>query len=456
MKGYGRSVDLRTRRRVLLDTAPRRLGRFLALALVLHAPLTPLSAFSGLLRLLGREPEVPALPPLTEIPLDLIDDDGAAAGSKAPEPPAPAEAEPAPPPAADLPKEPDAPPVEKPKKKPKKKPVEADAGAAGAPSNGDAGPPDAGAPEAPKKPGEGIGDPVAGISDKRVVDANANVRLLVHNDRVRKHPLGDRIGPLLKNVYQWRDFFGPTEIDPVRDIDRMLIVGSQLRDSRDVTAILQFNLPSARVREAVDALVARDPEGGWLEGPVPTAKAHADRGERAFVFPAPQILVVAPPASQAAAQKLSKKFRIPGPKGDEIVLARIATPWRAFIGAPVSIPKTIKSAELRLTPDSGGGVVIDVLAHDASDEQAESSARALTAGLDLGIAGLIAIRTARLNGHFEADGADVRGEIKLSRQELLAILGVAQALLGGAPRLRAAASAAAPAAPSPAPAPSTN
>jgi hypothetical protein len=207
---------------VLLDTTPRRFGRFLALALVLHTPLTPLSAFSGLLRLLGRETEVPALPPVTEIPLDIIDDEGLAAPGKSPEPPAPAEATgPAQP--ADLPKEPDAPaPVEKPKKpkKPPKPPETADAGAgdAGAPHPSDAGAADAGAPDdasTPKKPGEGIGSPVAGVSDKRVVNPNANVQLLVHNDRVRKHPLGDRIGPLLKNVYQWRDFFGPTAIDPV-------------------------------------------------------------------------------------------------------------------------------------------------------------------------------------------------------------------------------------------------
>lgn len=430
---------------MLLDTTPRRLGRFLALALVLHAPLTPLSAFSGLLRLLGREAEAPALPPVTEIPLDIIDDEGLAAPAKSPEPAAPSEAAAPTQPAPELPKEPEAPPVEKPKK-PKKppKPPEVDAGAeedAGAKS--DAGPPDAGPPDdanTPKKPGEGIGSPVAGVSDKRVVDPNANVQLLVHNDRVRKHPLGERIGPLLKNVYQWRDFFGPTAIDPVRDIDRMLIVGSQLRDSRDVVAILQFNLPQARVREAVDVLVARDPEGGWQEGPVPVAKAHADRGERAFVFPSPQILVVTPPSAQASAQRLPKKFRLPAPKGDEIALAKIATPYRAFRGLPVSIPKSIASAELRLSPGPDGGVVIDVLAHDESAELATADARTLTGALDLGLGGLITIGTARLRGHFEADGADIRGEIALSRKELLGILNVASAFLGGgAPKPRASA-----------------
>lgn len=460
-RGYGLGVDLRTRRRVLLDTTPRRLGRFLALALLLHLPLTPLSAFSGLLRLLGKEPEAPVLPPVTEIPLDIIDDEGAAAGNKGPEP-ATSEPEAPAPPAAELPKEPDAPPVEKPKpKKPKppKPPEPPDAGApedAGAPHAPDAGAPDAGAPEPPKKPGEGIGSPVAGIGDKHVVDPNANVLLLVHNDRVRAQPLGERIGPLLKNVYQWRDFFGPTAIDPVRDIDRMLIVGPQLRDSRDVVAILQFNVPAARVRDAVNVLVARDPEGGWQEGPVPVAKAHADRGERAFVFPSPQILVVTPPSAQASAQRLPRKFRLPAPKGEELALAKIATPWRAFRGSPIAIPKSISSAELRLSPGADGGVVIDVLAHDESEGAATSDARSLTGALDLGLMGLVALGTTRLQGGFEADAADIRGQIVLSRKNVLAILELARGLLGGGPpppRPTSAAPTSPPVVPSPAASP---
>jgi hypothetical protein len=424
----------------------------LALALVLHAPLTPLSALLGLAHLLGGRTEEPALPPVTEIPLDIIDDDGASQATKPPDATPAPEPETGAPLTPDLPKEPDA-PLEKPKK-PKKEPKPPDppdAGVpqdAGVPDAGDAGPPDAGASDAgaPKKPGEGIGSPVAGLSDKRVVDPNANVQLLIHNDRVRKHPLGDRIGPLLKNVYQWRDFFGPTAIDPVRDIDRMLIVGSQLRDSRDVVAILQFNLPQARLREAVDVLVARDPEGGWLEGPVPVAKAHADRGERAFVFPSPQILVVTPPSALASAQKLSKKFRLPGPKGDEIALAKLATPWRPFRNLGVSIPKTISSAELRLSPGAEGGVVIEVLAHDESEELAVADARTLRGALDIGLMGAVMLGTSQLQGSFEADGADIRGQIVLSRKQVQAILELARGFLGGAPAPRASSS---PAPPSP-------
>jgi hypothetical protein len=434
-RGYGLGVERRTRVRVLLDTSPRRLGRFFALAVALHTPLTPLMGFLGLIRFLNTDPDVPSLPPVTEIPLDIIDDEGSPAGNPAEAP----EGKP-----AEAPGESEAAlPVAKPKPKPKPKPepppdagVE-DAGAPDASKTTDAGAaPDAGAGDAAPthRPGEGIGSPVAGIGDKRVVDPNANVQLLVHNDRVRRHPLGARVGPLLRDVYQWRDFFGPTSIDPVRDIDRMLIVGPQLRDSSQVVAILQFNVPQERIRAAVDLLVSRDPEGSWSTGAVPVAHAHADRGERAFVFPSPQVLVVTPPSAEASAERLPRKFRLPAPKGDEIVLAKLSTPWRAFSNLHVSIPKSIQSAEVRLSPTADGGFVIDVLAHDETEALASSDARdlttILTAATSYEIPLLGSVRFIE-KGSFEPDRADIRGEIVVTRKQAEQILDFAASYLGG-------------------------
>jgi hypothetical protein len=420
----------------------------------------------GLIRLMGGETEAPVLPPVTEIPLDLIDDDTPPA--KAPgDTPEGAQPSPTAEPEAALPAEP-APELPKPKPKPKPKPELKDAGAADAESEDK----DAGSPDASKtsdagssqgggdagpahKPGEGIGSPVAGIGDKRVVDPNANVQVMVYNERVRQHPLGGRVGPLLRNVYQWRDFFGPTAIDPVRDVDRMMLVGPQLRDSRDVVAILQFNIAPERVRGAVDTLVQRDPDGAWLDGPVPVAKAHADRGERAFVLPSAKLLIVTPPSALESAKKF-RRATLPNPKADEIAIAHLATPWRAFLGMPVQIPKTIQSANLRLSGTEDGGVVIDVLAHDESEAAAQSDAQALTAALtaatslDLGLFGSVLFGSSQKKfiqkGSFEADGSDIRGEIVLTRAQTETLLDLAGSFLAGrAPRPRASASAAVPA-----------
>lgn len=454
---------------MLLDTTPRRIGRWLALSLVLHAPLTPVVGLVGLVHLLGNQDDIPTLPPVTEIPLDIIDDDAPPAGKPAETPATPEPEAIAEPP---TPKEPEPVVVKKPKKPEEPKDAgsdaadPADAGAPDASKESDAGAADAGDKGdagAPPKPGEGIGSPVAGISDRKVVDPNANVQVLVHNDRVRAHPLGGRIGPMLRNVYQWRDFFGPTAIDPMRDIDRMLIIGPQLRDSREVVAILKFNTSPEKVRAAVDVLVARDPEGGWIDAAVPVAKAHADRGERVFVFPSPGLLVVTPPSAQAAAERLGKRFHLPGPKGDEIAIAKLATPYRAFRGLPVKIPESIRSAELRLSPMPDGGVVIDILAHDESESSASADAQALTTALqaatslDLGLLGSVMFGSSTKKfiqkGSFVADGSDIRGEIVITRTQLETILELAGGMLGGAPRPRprASASTEVPAVPAPPP-----
>jgi hypothetical protein len=442
-----------TRRRVLLDTTPRRMGRWLVLALALHAPLTPLAGFLGLMRFFDSADDVPTLPPVTEIPLDLIDDDTPPAGPEATSPPPPEPVAVAEPPPV---KEPDAPAVKKPPPVDAGAPDAADAGAPDAGNTSDAGAdPDAGPTDAgtERKPGDGIGSPVAGIGNKRVVDPNANVQLLVHNDRVRQHPLGASIGPLLRNVYQWRDFFGPTGIDPIKDIDRMLIIGSQLRDSRDVVAILQFNVPQQTVHDAVDLLVKRDPEGSWSDAGVPVAKAHADRGERIFVFPSPQLLVVTPPSAEGAAKRLGSKFRLYPPKGDEIALAKLKTPWRAFMRSPVKIPETISAAELRLSPLPDGGVTIDFLAHCETAEQAAADAKALTNTLvSLLSDPLLAVATMGRKlvqkMSFEADGPDIRGEIVLTRNQVEVVIGLAQLFMpSAAPRPRPAPSSPAPTAP---------
>jgi hypothetical protein len=189
------NVDAQPNWRGQPDTTHRRLLWLVLVSLLLHVPMTPLIALLGLLGSLADPDETaPALPPITAIPVDLIPGDEPAGGT--PEPPAPTE-----PPSA-----PDKPSVseveaEAPKPKPKKRDESsiADAGpdetetdaAAALGADAQVAAADAGAPG----PGRAIGDPVAmsGAVGK-VADANANVRVVIYNERIRNHPLGPRIG----------------------------------------------------------------------------------------------------------------------------------------------------------------------------------------------------------------------------------------------------------------------
>jgi hypothetical protein len=183
-----------------------------------------------------------------------------------------------------------------------------------------------------------------------------------------------------------------------------------------------------------------------VDGPVPVARAHADRGERAFVLPSRKILIVTPPSALESAKNF-RRASLPGPKADEMAIAYLATPWRAFLGMPVAIPKSIKSASLRLSPGDDGGVVIDVLAHDENAALAQSDAQALTSALaaatsvDLGLFGSVLFGSSQKKfiekGSFEADGSDIRGEIVLTRAQTETVLDLAGSMLGArAPRPR--------------------
>src|SRR5258706_9635826 len=112
------------------EAASSRFGRFLALALALHLPLTPIGPLLGLLALLAhRGREVPE-EHLNSIPVSLLsDEDLEQLGMKAPDQPPPSA--PAPGPGDDTAPAASSPPKPKPTPKPKpvvSRPSEPDAG----------------------------------------------------------------------------------------------------------------------------------------------------------------------------------------------------------------------------------------------------------------------------------------------------------------------------------------
>jgi hypothetical protein len=388
---------------------------------ILHVPFTPLIGVLGLMGwFLTQDPDIPEGPPITTIPIDLLEEETAPPAAPEP-PPAPVEPAASPAPAPDATKPP-------PREAPAAPPSAA---------------PDAAPPPKPSAEPPGVGAPIADPvtmsgGARKVVDPNANVRLIVDTEKLRSHPLGPRVGSLLARVHQWRDFMGPTGVDPVRDIDRILIVGPQLRRTGDVVAVIQHSLGRERMRAAIDELVRRDPSGGaWLDEPVPVARASADRAERYFVLPSERIVVVTPKSALDAAKGMTTGLKIPSLPGNQVATAYIATPHRAFRGMPLQVPESIRWARARVTPVEGGGVRVDIEAEDASAEEARSSAAALERGilqatqLDLGMFGsVLNIRPQRFveRVSFRSEGKRILGELLLTARQLSSIFDLAEAL----------------------------
>ena len=462
-------MDTKTHRRGPADTGNGRFAKLLVVSLLLHVPLTPWAALAGLLSLWSPPDDSVDSPAITGIPIDLIEEQ--APPVSAPEQPAAA---------------PDAPSDGEPvAARPVKRPIPSKIADAGAPDaeaadaaldasdsdagraiedagsiakHGDAGSEaDAGlASDAGLVADAGpapLGDPTLVAGVKRVADSNANVRITLYTDKIRSNPLGARVGPLLGSLYQWRDFFGPAGIDPIRDIDQIYIVGPQLRDSSNVVAILKHHLPRARIRAAIDKLVVADKQGGeWLDAGVPVASAHADGAERRFVLANSETVVVTPPSAYAATVAAGKQLHLLPSKGPEAAMIYIATPSRAFMGLPVKVPESIKWARVRITPSADGGASAEIEAEDESVASAAEDAAYLTrtanalSQLNLGFLGsLLGQQSHRFIEHiaFSPDGKLIRGTAIVTADQLSSALDLAGAFLSdrAARRARPAASA---------------
>ena len=164
-------------------------------------------------------------------------------------------------------------------------------------------------PPAPKPKRE---SPADAIDDIQVLAKNPNhVTITLVGSQLRNHPVGGKMGALLTANKQWEDFFGGSNIDPINDVDVMVVTGPRMKISGKVVSIVKFSADMERVKAAVDHVISESKTGGeWLEGTtIPAARAFADGAERIFALvPDKSLLYVFPsPYPGPAKQKRLKK-----------------------------------------------------------------------------------------------------------------------------------------------------
>ncbi len=292
-----------------------------------------------------------------------------------------------------------------------------------------AAPADAGPPAAPT-----LRDPLAVAGGPaRAATTDPNVQVLIASDKLRKHELGPAFGRLLTSIPEWRSFFEGTGLDPIRDFDHMLLSGPQFRDTRNVVAVLDYNVPDRRVRDAVDIVVARsNPKGEWLTDlPVPGARARADRGDRVFaLIPRSKLLVVMPAEGKSLGAEAKKRLAELGKKGrfnksSEVgIVLHLLTPRNAFRGGPVEVPETLKWLRLYVTPLADGGVDLALEALDGTPELAARHATELGGAIerlrkpDLGVLSSFTSVELFEPVKLEATGALLHAKLHVSRAQV--------------------------------------
>src|SRR5262249_29632800 len=70
-------------------------------------------------------------------------------------------------------------------------------------------------------------------SETAVADSGgSSIELVIHAAKLREHAVGARLLPIVASVEAWRDLFRSARIDPATGVDRIVVHGADLRDSR--------------------------------------------------------------------------------------------------------------------------------------------------------------------------------------------------------------------------------
>jgi hypothetical protein len=374
----------------------RAFARALTVALFLHLPFVPLSIFEWVrLALVGgagdyddRDAEA-----IIPIDMDLL--------ARDPEPVAAPPAEP--PPAAPLSGEgaPDAGPV---RAHPKKPPEPAET------------------PDAGPRP---LADPVSAAGGAgKIAAKDPNVQILLAGSVLRRHEIGAWAGRMLLMIPEWRGFFEGSPINPIRDLDHLLITAPRFKgDSSKLVAVMDYTVSAAAARDALDQVLHRT-GGVWIEdAPVPAARARVGGALRILAqIPERRLLVILPGDATAELERLkkSKPFR----RSAEGAVVSLLTPSRPFARF-FPMPESIKWLRLALTPTADEGADLALDAGDASAEEAQAHAvflsREIEARRKVSVLGLASVE---IVGPvvFTAEGSVIRARTHVPAEKLRMIM----------------------------------
>jgi hypothetical protein len=218
---------------------------------------------------------------------------------------------------------------------------------------------------------------------KRAVQGKPNVALVFWFTTIRDHPLGPLVGNLLACNAQWREFVGDL-IDPLRDLDGVMLTGPRMADTSKVTAIAQHRLEDGKINDVMTALGSLARKRG-TGGVVPTGHAgmvavrfHADRADRvAFTHPR-NMIIVTPPEGFEQLRDEPEPLTLPAGQGKAMSLTMV-NPWRPLRALGMRLPETLTEIRVHLSAALDGGVNADIEFDDQDAALARAHAPEITA-----------------------------------------------------------------------------
>lgn len=308
--------------------------------------------------------------------------------------------------------------------------------------------------------------PVEEIADiKALAKADNNVSIVLIGSKLRSHPVGSKLGVILNGNAQWEPFFKGSGLDPVNDVDVMILTGPRMRVSGQIVAIMKFGGDMTPVKAAVQHLIdGGEVKGEWIkDAPVLAARATADGAERIFaIVPEKNLLYVIPspypsPKTQVRLEKrkrLEKALTEAKKKVfDQLERVKAGTfkdfaganyaidafmvePWKLMgkdgkvdipiVGGIELIPKTLLTGRAVVVP-RGAEADVTITMSASSDEQAVKDAEDLNGSWSaIQIGASFKYKLDLPDVKFKPEGSKIVGKGTLTREALEVVLEIAK------------------------------
>ena len=248
-----------------------------------------------------------------------------------------------------------------------------------------------------------------------------NVSAMVIPESFRTHQASKRLGALLSKLPQWSAFLTATGLDPIADVDRVLIAGPQLKQTAKVAVVIKTRWSDPKLRAALERL--RETAGGsWENGTPPVLTTTLDGAERfAVMLGNGQLAIV--PAEALAQAKAMKGGSFPAARGAAFLFT-LKQPGKALSGLPFAVPTSLDSVRLTVTMRADGGADVVFEGATSSAAAATIAADLLTRGIEAATTRKTFLGTVRLFDPvtFAADGMRVRAALSLHGGQLAQVI----------------------------------
>ncbi len=268
------------------------------------------------------------------------------------------------------------------------------------------------------------------------------VMAVINAEIIKKSSVAPALAQLLKRVDQWDQFMHGTDIDPVNDIDWIIVSGPSLQDTRRDVVLVHYSTTDAKVSHAMDVVAgnyaaqgATDAFDAGVDG-MKAVRSKADGTERVVMLPHPHVLAVVPSSAAPKVAQQLLRARTPAhlPRKDALYL-RVFDPHHPM----PQLPASITELRVSIVPTDDGGADVLLEGDTASPEAAADAARAIDALVKQIDASPVLIPV-KLSGadvladaEFTSDGAMVKGHLHAEESQIVSIIGMAGFLPGVLP-----------------------